>query len=562
MIDVRILVVLIFSVGFCINDSSATQPAPIDVNVLVLNFDPMLNDGTNRLVRNVLGFNDPHALAAAHEQEVHDVSGGYVNFNIVGWQDINAIPVKQDGFSYTPDQYVNLWQHSGPFHDPDLANYTSILNSYVPVSAVNSKQIDEVWMFGGPYFGFHESAMAGPRSFAINGGVYSDYPSSRPIAVMGFNYERDAPEMLHSLGHRVESSVSHFFGGWNVQNPQTLWDKYTANVGQTISGAPYGVGSIHFPANGVQDYDYGNPNPVQSTAADWLNYPNFTGATAPISGATWGNTEDGYLRYWFSHLPRTDGVNDAAGKLNNWWRYVYDYDNMGANGLPKDSPSKGPNGHYYSFIPSQGINWQNARSAAQVLTLGGYTGHLVTITDQSEMDFVTQISGGREGWIGASDETSEGIWRWVTGPEQGQVFYENGAPVGYTSFAPGEPNGGTAENYLHMLGGNRWNDVSGDYPNNAGYIVEFSIIPGDYDLNGSVNDLDYQKWRQSFGSTTDLSADGNHNGVVDAADYVVWREHRGMSTGGTFAAIPEPVGFSSLAVAAAAVLIMRNRRKS
>src|SRR5262249_7815877 len=156
----------------------------------------------------------------------------------------------------------------------DGANYSTILNDYVPVAEVDSRQIDEVWMFGGPYFGFYESAMAGPRSFYINGGVFGDYPSSRPIAVMGFHYQRGLPEMLNSLGHRFESSIARFFGGWNIQNPQTLWDKYTANVGQTQGGGPYGIGSIHFPANGVQDYDYSNPQTIQSTAPDWLNYPD------------------------------------------------------------------------------------------------------------------------------------------------------------------------------------------------------------------------------------------------------------------------------------------------
>jgi len=43
-------------------------------------------------------------------------------------------------------------------------------------------------------------------------------------------------------------------------------------------------------------------------------------------------------------------------------------------------------------------------------------------------------------------------------------------------------------------------------------------LPGDYDGNGVVNALDYTMWRDSFDSTSNLTADGNRIGAVDAAD--------------------------------------------
>lgn len=48
-------------------------------------------------------------------------------------------------------------------------------------------------------------------------------------------------------------------------------------------------------------------------------------------------------------------------------------------------------------------------------------------------------------------------------------------------------------------------------------------VPGDYDGNGSVGFEDYDLWRTTFGSVTELAADGNGDDVVDAADYVFWR---------------------------------------
>ncbi len=65
---------------------------------------------------------------------------------------------------------------------------------------------------------------------------------------------------------------------------------------------------------------------------------------------------------------------------------------------------------------------------------------------------------------------------------------------------------------------------------------------GDYNGDFTVDQLDYNLWKQTFGSTSLLTADGNNNGRVDAADFVIWR--RALATaaasGGSLIAVPEP----------------------
>lgn len=91
------------------------------------------------------------------------------------------------------------------------------------------------------------------------------------------------------------------------------------------------------------------------------------------------------------------------------------------------------------------------------------------------------------------------------------------------------------------------------------------ILPGDYNLSGSVTSADYTLWRQNFGSTTNAAADGNGNGRVDAADYVIWRNATsgaGSGAGGLeVGGVPEPGSALLLLVGGLTVVLRRARRR-
>jgi endonuclease/exonuclease/phosphatase family metal-dependent hydrolase len=96
-------------------------------------------------------------------------------------------------------------------------------------------------------------------------------------------------------------------------------------------------------------------------------------------------------------------------------------------------------------------------------------------------------------------------------------------------------------------------------------VVDFRFpIPGDYNDDRAVDDLDFQVWRSTFGSTQVLSADGNGNLVVDAGDYVVWRKQMTTGSGalapGPNMPVPEPAS-NLLALVALAVIAAADRRK-
>jgi hypothetical protein len=67
------------------------------------------------------------------------------------------------------------------------------------------------------------------------------------------------------------------------------------------------------------------------------------------------------------------------------------------------------------------------------------------------------------------------------------------------------------------------------------------VTPGDYNLDGTVDAVDYSLWRRSFGQAGFSEADWNRNGAVDAADYVTWRHSLDTASAlNSAATVPEP----------------------
>jgi hypothetical protein len=116
-----------------------------------------------------------------------------------------------------------------------------------------------------------------------------------------------------------------------------------------------------------------------------------------------------------------------------------------------------------------GLTWEQANAEAQALG-----GHLVTINDEAENNFVVKtfgadaLSGWQPIWIGLTDSGTEGAFEWTNGES---FLYEN--------WLPGEPNNDGNQDYASIGSANgQWDDIS----NQGGY----SLIDGAWQA-GLVN---------------------------------------------------------------------------
>ena len=144
----------------------------------------------------------------------------------------------------------------------------------------------------------------------------------------------------------------------------------------------------------------------------------------------------------------------------------YGLNGNGSNNIGKSIPDDAVmfNGHYY-YVFMAG-SWSEANWMCQ--NLGG---HLATLTSSEENTFVFDYMKSlniNRAFFGATDENSEGTWKWVTGE-----------PFDYTNWANGEPNNDGKENYIEFYSGAsdyKWNDGK----DNSGYFIcEWDILEGD-----------------------------------------------------------------------------------
>ncbi len=173
------------------------------------------------------------------------------------------------------------------------------------------------------------------------------------------------------------------------------------------------------------------------------------GLKASDEGFKWINEETFDYSNWSSYQPTNGDYEDYVElfEYNGKWNdtvngnhditgYVVEYSKPISEPTPENSPNIYPeyyNGSYYYFICECNdghandplITWDYAKNASELLWYEGMQGHLVTITDEEESDFVSnllsksypnqEVNRNASALIGLSDVETEGELKWVTG---------------------------------------------------------------------------------------------------------------------------------------------------
>jgi len=302
--------------------AQASTSERVRIRVYVLDFDPFLDNGLALTADRAWG--NPTALGTAYVGDVSAASAGMVEHRIVKTTVVRGYPVKVNGFTFTNAQYLGCLANSSADYCDDRIDYQAVLGTaYDPhfgsaCDALMKNRVDEVWLWGGPWFGYDEFNIGTPFSLCSQ--------VNRTFAVMGFSYERGVGEMVHDLGHRAEflipSNIGYAiwdrFDGQRQRYAQDFFCPAGPDATHPEVDPPVGhAGNPHFPPNAYCHYQYDRDYPVLSDAYDWANYPNLTGAQTAVNAST----QEGFMVWWLGRLPRNPGSTSAG--LDNWWRYVY-----------------------------------------------------------------------------------------------------------------------------------------------------------------------------------------------------------------------------------------------
>lgn len=307
------------------------------VKVAVVIQDPPITSMGNKRIHEVFKtpgytfkWHDPYKLYESYRDTLNSVSHHTIRYEIVKVYDDSLFftRLNNTGEMLSLERVVELLGEPGWATlkgQGTKFDYNAFINHYGFCGMRDRGEVNEVWLWTFPYGGTWESTFAGENGFWLNSEPVQGTSCKDLLTVMGLNYEREMSLALESYGHRFESIMRKVYGRWdNSVADKNNWELYTSY--DKVTPGKANIGNIHFPPNGQSDYDWKNTMIVDTYADEWSKYPGLLqNNPRKVDCTEWQCSHLGYMCWWYRHLPHFKGLNKKDGHLNNWWRYVVDY---------------------------------------------------------------------------------------------------------------------------------------------------------------------------------------------------------------------------------------------
>jgi hypothetical protein len=290
--------------------ANSCDAAAVKVRVLAFVFDPILSEPEQpqELLSTSLGIQPPIDLAEQLTDILEEASDGHVEYD-VELKSFLGFPAVSEGAEYNPSNYAACLADEQQC--PAGPSYDWIRSTACP--AVDEHESDQIWLLGGERFGF---APLEQFECAVK---YLDGAEARKLDVIGMDYSRGLSGLLADFHVYSDLVLSESFGSGadGASDPYSLFTQVQAQAPEAASS---GCGGPSFAPNAEQPGDFDDLTNVASVCESFSRYPSPL-EPQPLSCAAWGCNEDGFRRFWFSHLPTAPWIDDQ-GRYHDFWRYL------------------------------------------------------------------------------------------------------------------------------------------------------------------------------------------------------------------------------------------------
>jgi hypothetical protein len=242
--------------------------SPIEPRVLLVIFDPTMSEAgeTPKRLSTTLAVDAPDVLAQRLFDELSAATNGHVQPVAALVVSSLDFPPLQGGGSYTPAEYASCLEDEASCR-PAEVDLTALVAQHDLCTAAQEGRADQIWLMGGDHFGF---------------------PALQQLDCAARPETPDLPRQLDVLGLSYAAALDG------------LMAQYQAYADRVLVGV--------FGTDDSEDNRYA---PFKRALA---------GRTLP-GCEPWSGSDLGFIRSWFSQLPRERWL-DAQGRYNDFWRYL------------------------------------------------------------------------------------------------------------------------------------------------------------------------------------------------------------------------------------------------